>query len=65
MHMHIRKIMKDIIPKTADTFKASKGWFYQFLCRKDIKFYKGKSRKKTTVENNIDKLIKVSLFVCV
>ena len=52
--------MKDAISSKANTFKASKGWFYQFLHRKDIKFSKRKRGKKTTGEDNIDKIIKVS-----
>ena len=52
--------MKDVMPGKADTFKASKGWFHRFLCRKDTKFRKRKSRKKATGEDNIDKIIKVS-----
>ena len=58
--INARKIMKDVMPGNADTFKASKGWFHRFLRRKDIKFRKRKSGKKATGEDNIDKIIKVS-----
>ena len=53
-----RSIMKDIMPEKADMFIGSKGWFHRFLRRKGIKCRKRKSGKKSTGEENIDKIIR-------
>lgn len=47
--------MKELQPDKANDFKASEGWFYRFIKRKNIKFYKRKSGKKYDGEANLDK----------
>ena len=49
-------------PEKADTFKASNGWFILFCKRHLICFRKHKSGKKYSGEENISKIIQVSIL---
>lgn len=48
----------------AKNFKASNGWFYLFCKRRNICFRKRKSGKKYCGEDNLIKIIKVSVLIC-
>ena len=43
--------------KVSDWFKASRGWFHRLLKRHHIKFCKRKSGKKSSTDDNIDKIL--------
>jgi hypothetical protein len=40
------------------SFKASNGWFFRFLRRKQLKFCKRKSGKKKSTDDNLKEIIK-------
>ena len=56
-----KNLIKEIIPEKAESFKASDQWLNCFCERKRIKFRKRKSGKQHSGQDNIDKIIKVSL----
>ena len=58
-----KSIIKESFPEMEEQFKGSKGWFHRFLRRKNIKSRKRKSGKKTTGEDNLENIIKVSQVI--